>query len=337
MASPDACECDAAELARLRQENQDLHGANAALRQDVAEERLKAAGLARQVEHWRHQAEVLRQAMEQDPWHVRRLRTWLGRTLRQLRTPRAEREAVGVFVHLFYADLAEEFAGYLARVPEPKRLYLSTDTPDKAAHIERVVAAAGLADRADIRVFPNRGFDVGPFLVGFREEIRKHELILRLHGKKSTQLGEAGPVWRREILDSLLGDAARIERILSTLRAQPELGMVFPEHWAGLYRLYDAPIAIGSNLVTMAKLLSRYDVALPDNLPIEFPSGSMFWCRSRVLEPWLRFDFSWDSFEESREDVRDASLAHALERLFLFGCGLEGLTWARADALVREG
>lgn len=329
MAGHDASDFDVAELAKLRQENQDLHGANAALRQDVAEARLEAAALARQAEQWRQRA-------GEGPWYLGRLRTWLGRSLRRLRTPRAERGAVGVFVHLFYADLAEEFVGYLARVPEPKRLYLSTDTADKAAHIERVVVAAGLADRTDLRVFPNRGFDVGPFLVGFREEIRRHELILRLHGKKSTQLGEAGPVWRREILDSLLGDAQRVAAILSALRRRPELGLVFPEHWAGLYRLYDAPIAIGSNLVTMAKLLSRHGVELPANLPIEFPSGSMFWCRSRVLEPWLRFDFSWDSFEESREDVRDASLAHALERLFLFGCGLEGLTWARADALVRE-
>jgi lipopolysaccharide biosynthesis protein len=92
-------------------------------------------------------------------------------------------------------------------------------------------------------------------------------------------------------------------------------------------------LAVGSNLAAMASLLGRYNVPLSVGTPIDFPSGSMFWCRSQALTPWLRFGFSWDSFEESRHEARDASLAHALERSFLFGCELEGLTWARAGQL----
>jgi len=317
-------------LAALRQENSDLHATNATLRQQVAEARLEAAAVSRQITYFR-------QLAARGPWSLGSLSLRMRRWLRRLATPPGKPATVGVFLHLYYDDLAAEFATSLARIPEPKRIYISTDTAEKAASIAQAFAVEGGAP-ADIRVFPNRGFDVGPFLVGFREEIGRNDLVLRLHGKKSTQLGEAaGTAWRHELLDALVGDAERIQTILQAFRHWPDLGMVYPEHWEGLYRLYDAPIAIGSNLVRMAELLARYAVPLPANLPIEFPSGSMFWCRPKALAPWLRFDFSWDSFEESREGVRDASLAHALERLFLFGCGLEGLTWARADALPRPG
>lgn len=316
------------EVAALRQENSDLHATNALLRQEVAEARLAADAISRQ-------SAACRQSAARRPWSGAFLRHGVRRLWRRLRPVSGMRPTIGVFLHLYYADLAVEFAAAIARVPEPKRLYISTDTAEKAASIAQAFAAGG-ETRADIRVFPNRGFDIGPFLVGFREEIGRQDLVLRLHGKKSTQLGDAaGAAWRRQLVDALLGDTERIQAILRAFRSRPDLGMVYPEHWAGLYRLYDAPIAIGSNLVTMAKLLDRYAVPLPAHFPIEFPSGSMFWCRPRALAPWMRFDFSWDSFEESREEARDASLAHALERLFLFGCGLEGMTWARADAMPR--
>lgn len=243
-------------------------------------------------------------------------------------------ETIGVFVHLYYDDLAPELAGYINRIEPAKRVYISTDTSDKAARIREAFATAGLEQETDVRVFPNRGFDIGPFLVGFAAEIGQHALILRLHGKKSAHLGEAaGTAWRQLLLDSLLGSPERIQAILAAFQHFPNLGLVCPEHWDGLYQLYDAPIAIGSNLTQMAALLARYDVPLAAGTPIDFPSGSMFWCRSQALAPWLRFGFSWESFEESGDEARDASLAHALERSFLFGCGLERLTWARANQL----
>ena len=317
-----------AELAALRQENSDLHATNAVLRQQVAVARVETSVVSRQAEHYRYLAT---QKIEK-PGFVRAGAHRLKRLLKTL----CKKQTIGVFLHLYYPDLAPEFATAIARVPEPKRIHISTDTAEKAAVIAEAFAAGGRTP--DVRVFPNRGFDIGPFLVGFREEIGRYDVLLRLHGKKSTQLGEAaGTAWRRELVESLIGDEARIKAILQAFRRWPQLGMVYPAHWEGLYQLYDSPIAIGSNLTQMAELLHRYAVPLPANFPIEFPSGSMFWCRPKALAPWLRFQFTWESFDETREVARDASLAHALERLFLFGCGLEGLTWARADAVSQSG
>lgn len=342
------------ELSSLRQENQDLHGINAKLRQQVAVAHLETNVVARREQHlttrltqFQHDIDTLQASVS---WRVTAPLRWARRRYVALAgtlprtsaltpstkgvTRTGQRESIGVFVHLYYEDLATELAAYIQRVPTPRRIYLSTDSSDKAQRIGQALAVAGLEADTTIRVFPNRGFDIGPFLVGFAEEIKQHALIVRLHGKKSSQLGDiAGTAWRRMLLDSLLGNTSRIQAILAAFKHFPDLGMICPEHWDGLYQLYETPITIGSNLVKMAKLLGRYEVPLAANTPIDFPSGSMFWCRSQALEPWLRFGFSWESFEESHNEARDASLAHALERSFFFGCELEGLTWARANAL----
>lgn len=347
------------ELSALRQENHNLHGINAALRQQLAVGRLETDAVARRERHLNGQVEQLDQRLASlhasVSWKVTKPIRWArrwGLALRDKLPPAAaarvqprrkpvEQEetwgAIGVFAHIYYEDLAPELAAYVARVPEPRRVYLSTDTEAKATRIREACVAAGLGQAVDVRVFPNRGFDVAPFLVGFASEIERHALVVRLHGKKSSHLGEeAGTVWRRMLLDSLLGDDDRVKAILAAFRRLPHLGLVCPEHWDGLYRLYDAPISVGSNLAAMARLLGRYNVPLSAATPIDFPSGSMFWCRSAALAPWLRFGFSWESFEVSGEESRDASVAHAVERSFLFGCGLEGLTWARADRLPSE-
>ena len=343
------------ELSALRQENQDLHGHNAALRQQFAVAQfettavsLREKHLTQQIEQARKEAEQAAQALhslhESISWRITKPLRWVRRHLvARRKTPPppvvpvpspAPPQAIGVFVHIHYDDLAAELAGYIRRIPDPKQIYVSTDTAAKAEHIGRQFASSGLGPATVVRVFPNRGFDIAPFLVGFAAQISQHSLIVRLHGKKSSQLGEeAGTSWRRLLLDSLLGDATRIGTIVSAFERFPDLGLVCPDHWEGLYRLYDAPLAVGSNLAAMAALLGRYNVPLAAGTPIDFPSGSMFWCRSQALTPWLRFGFSWDSFEESRHEARDASLAHALERSFLFGCELEGLTWARAGQL----
>lgn len=346
------------ELSALRQENQDLHGVNATLRQELAVAQLETHAVAQRERFLTGQVNTLTQTLGavqgSVSWKITKPIRWARRRALALRdkvrpvgpvrtepaaTPAPQDgawETIGVFAHLYYEDLAPELAAYIARVPDPKRLYLSTNTPGKATRIQEAFARVLPDQQPEIRVFPNRGFDIAPFLVGFAAEIQRHALVVRLHGKKSSHLGEgAGATWRHMLLDSLLGDAARIQAILAAFRRFPDLGLVCPEHWDGLYQLYDTPIAMGSNLAKMAEVLARYDVPLTANTPIDFPSGSMFWCRSQALAPWLRFGFSWESFEESCDAVRDASLAHALERSFLFGCGLEGLTWARANALPR--
>ena len=91
--------------------------------------------------------------------------------LRPRRNPAVLSSPVGVFLHLFYDDLAEAFAARLALIDAPMAVYVSTDTEAKAAAIARHLP------QAEIRLLPNRGRDIWAKLYGFGDVYDRHEVI----------------------------------------------------------------------------------------------------------------------------------------------------------------
>lgn len=237
---------------------------------------------------------------------------------------------IGVFAHMFYPELADEVLACLDRLP-PAAVHLSTDTEEKRAFLQERFLAAGHA--ADIRVCPNKGWDIAPFLVGFGDVIANYSLILRLHSKRSPQLGDGvGDAWRAMLYASLAGSTERVNAILNAFATRSDLGMVCPP----ILPHYADAVHFGGNYDQMRTLLADFGVVITPDTAIDFPMGSMFWCRPQVLTPWLDRKFSYDNFAPLADDIRDSSLGHAMERLFLFGCGLTGYRWARLPDGHRE-
>ena len=162
-------------------------------------------------------------------------------------------------------------------------------------------------------------------MIGFADVIPEYPLILRLHSKCSPQLGETGTAWRKMLYKTLAGDRERVNGIVNAFTANPDLGMACPP----VLPYYARAVHMGGNYRQMHELLKRFNIDIRPDTPIDFPMGSMFWCRPQVLAPWLSCDFSYEDFAPQAEDIRDSSLAHALERLFFFGCGIAGCRWAR--------
>jgi lipopolysaccharide biosynthesis protein len=222
--------------------------------------------------------------------------------------------------------LAEELVKYALCVSEPRRIYISTDTRAKEAHITKIIDLHDLKANVEIRILPNRGWDIAPFLVGFADRIREHSILLRLHSKRSLHISnDHGTHWRQELLRILAGSRERTQGILRAFAQNSELGMVCPPHTA----FWKDSVNFGGNYIRIKQLLSRFDITISPDLPIDFPMGSMFWCRSIVLEPWLEMQLRFEDFEPTSPEIRDQTLAHCMERLFLFGCGITGHRWTR--------
>jgi lipopolysaccharide biosynthesis protein len=204
-------------------------------------------------------------------------------------------------------------------------VYVSTTSELKASLIQMAFAREGIGNVV-VKVLPNAGFDIGPFLFGFQEEIRRHDICLRLHSKKSTH-GDAtfGIAWRRHIMRELLDDPNRVRIAVEGFLRHTELGMIVPAHWRGVGQ----HIGIGDNWVWFKWLLDRLGIAVDPEQPIDYPSGSMFWFRSAALEPLLALKLTSEDFAESNEENRDSTLAHGVERVFLFAAAKAGMTWAR--------
>lgn len=231
---------------------------------------------------------------------------------------------IGVFIHLFYEDLVGEILDRVANIPVRFRLYISTDTVEKRQLIEAALIERSLKNTAVVKVLPNRGWDVAPFLVGFADEIMQHDICLKLHAKKSTyQAAWAGRTNRRHLLRELIGHPALVMHTITHFLANPEVGVVMPNYWENV-RPY---IAISRNFSDMERVLGRLGISILPDQRIEFPCGSMFWFRSAALAPILSLKLGWDDFEPTETAPRDGTLAHAMERLPLFSAARAGLRW----------
>lgn len=241
--------------------------------------------------------------------------------------------SIGVFAHIYYPELSDELFAYLGNLPQGFSAYFSTDTQEKADTITAQFVARFPQQRPTIKVLPNRGWDIGPFVAGFAEEIRKHPLSVKVHAKKSDN--QRSPIfglrWRSYLLSELLGNRQRVADILEEFARDPRLGVVGAQHWAPNLRWMN----IGNNYEQMSALLGRIGRDLMPDQAIDFPSGSMFWFRPEALAPLFDLKFTFDDFALAADHSRDATLAHAIERSIYFFCERAGMTHQVIAPLVR--
>ncbi|GAB1477838.1 rhamnan synthesis F family protein [Paracoccaceae bacterium] len=234
--------------------------------------------------------------------------------LRPRQQPVRMQAPIGVFLHLYYSDLAAVFAERLRRIDAPVALYVSTDTDAKARDIARHMPDA------ELRIFPNRGRDIWPKLYGFGDVYDRHGIILHLHGKKS-QHTEALNDWLQHVLDCLLGPREEINRILSLFQSIPTLGLVTPL----AFRTVLSAAHWGANKDIARELAFRIgrNTPLPDNSQLQFPVGSMFWGRTEAIRPLLDLNLRPGHFPPEAGQL-DGTVAHAIERMIGVTCQATG-------------
>ncbi|WP_162799009.1 rhamnan synthesis F family protein [Paracoccus indicus] len=239
----------------------------------------------------------------------RHLRLWPRRAPVPLKRP------VGVFLHLYYDELAPVFADRLSRIDAPMRLYVSTDTEAKAARLKQVLPDA------EIRVMANRGRDICPKFVGFADRHDDHDIVLHLHGKRSVHSDRLDD-WLTHNLDCLLPRRDEINRILSMFDDIAQLGIVAPV----IFRNVIGAAHWGDNFDIAREVAHRMGLgdALPDDTRLRFPAGSMFWARVDAIRPLLDLGLTPDHFPPELGQV-DGTLAHAIERMIGVCCAAQDL------------
>jgi len=229
---------------------------------------------------------------------------------------------VAVICHLFHPEVAAELRGYLANLPGPADLFLSTDTEEKAVAI-RAAFAGWEGGGPTLRVLPNRGRDIAPKLVGFADAHGDHDLVLHLHSKRSDHAEFLRP-WRGFLFESLLGSKPVVASILDAFARLPQLGMVAPQHFEPVRRW----IGWNGNFGAARDLATRMGITLSPTRALDFPSGSMFWARPAALRPLLDLNLSFEDFPEEGAQL-DHTPAHAIERLYFLACERSGHAWLK--------
>lgn len=218
------------------------------------------------------------------------------------------RNRIAVCIHVYYEDMWDYLAGYLANIPEGADYYI---TCREEIHTQiSEWAARDLGATAEVVVMPNLGMDVLPFLMLCREkELHRYDAVLKLHTKnqKSKLRADQG----RIMLDGLCGSTALVKQIVDVFLRDPDAGMV-----GTAFQLRSANALMYGNRDRMAALLASLDIDLID---WPFFTGTMFWIAGRMLQDIAAL--SPQFLEESRKEAKsstggDGALAHTLERVF---------------------
>jgi ubiquinone/menaquinone biosynthesis C-methylase UbiE/glycosyltransferase involved in cell wall biosynthesis len=257
-------------------------------------------------------AHYLRARCPKGPWLHPVLRIEAPKyTARTLEMPGSAAVRVVLHGHFHYTDHVGDLMRALAANVQACQLILTTTSAEKAAEIEAKLRES--RTEAEIRVVPNRGRDVAPFLTVLEEAIGSCDLLGHVHGKRS--LGtpkvdmEFGDRWRVFLWQHLIGDATPMADIITrAFMDDSTIGLVFPED----------PFLIGweENLEIAQGLARRMDLRAPLPPTIDFPVGTMFWARPEALAPLLRLGLTWDEYPDEPLP-HDATLLHALERLLV--------------------
>jgi hypothetical protein len=241
-----------------------------------------------------------------------------------------ERRKIAAIVHLFYEDLACEFRSYLNCVPFDMDVYISTSDSFRAEVIRQAFDGWCKGD-VEVRVVPNRGRDIAPKLVSFKDIYDQYEYVLHLHSKRSNHAHHESVLasWRHFLLESLIGTENIVTSIFHAFEINPRLGIVAPQHFEPMRQW----INWGENFKLADKLAKEMGISLREEDPLDFPAGSMFWARSAGLRPLLNLNLRTEDFDEESSQ-KDATLAHAIERLYFHACEHAGFDWikvARTD------
>lgn len=221
-----------------------------------------------------------------------------------------------VHVHAFYVEQWDLVAERLAAIPVPFRLAVTSDTREK---LDILAASPGLKKldcAVEWHVTPNRGRDLAPLFVVLGRTALEHDLVLHVHVKRSVERNDPtfGLRWMRHNLDCLLYDRDYVASILRLFRNEPRCGIVQPSPFGPIRPYLDW----GGDLDAARGLMRRLGLPddLPEETPLSFPAGCMFWFRPAALAPVLDGALSLEDFpEEPIPD--DGTIAHALERCFV--------------------
>lgn len=218
--------------------------------------------------------------------------------------------SVAIHAHMYYADLAPEFAQYMARMPCRFDLFVSV--PDTAAQalVNAEFQPIPNLGRLDVRIVPNVGRDIAPFVVEFARDLAQYDVCAHIQSKKSLYNQGATDGWREYILGSLFNNPERIAFFVHLLN-KGRYGIIYPQTYHNIPYMAHSWLA---NRGLADHFGSRFKVSGIADTYLDFPAGSMFWARTDAVRPLLEAGLDWKDFP-SEQGQTDGTLAHCIERM----------------------
>lgn len=236
---------------------------------------------------------------------------------------KAQPGKIAIQVHIFYLDLLGEIATFCANMPYKFDALISIVDEQAKDKVHAAFKKIPKVKKCIVRVVPNRGRDVAPFLVGFGDLLPKYDFIAHIHSKKSLYTGNEQQNWRKYLLDALLGSPERIRKIFKAFDDNKKVGVIYPRPADNVP--YPAFTWL-SNRIVGQSLLSRAGIAPNKTDYFDFSAGTMFWARTTALKKFFECGLTFEDFPPE-QGQNDGTLAHAFERSVLLAAKAEDMDY----------
>lgn len=230
-----------------------------------------------------------------------------------------------VIAHLYYEKLFEVSIGYLDAIPKSIDIYITTTSEDKKEHIDAVCQKRGI--RAEIRVVPNRGREIGALLVACIDIWNRYEYLLFVHDKATS--GNSGPrkigrTYMYLLWENLLKSSMYIKNVAGFMQNHSRIGLLAPPspYHDGYFENYGNEwTSCYETTAALAKRIGINQVIPKETAPMAL--GTAFWCRTKALEPLWKAGFTYDSFEPEPMPL-DNTISHGIERILPYAAADRG-------------
>lgn len=234
---------------------------------------------------------------------------------------------VALFMHIYFADLIEDCKKYVEAMPANADLYITTNSEENAKLIREKYADIDCRNLY-VKVVPNRGRDIGPFLVELQNHLDEYDIVCHAHDKKAGQVspGSIGVSFGYKCFENTLGSKEFVHNVLALFKKNERAGLLMPPPPNHAEYYITMGLEWGINYENTKKLLSDLGIVAPINERKEPISalGSYFWARTDAIKPV--FDAKTWTYDDFPEEpiADDGTFMHALERVYPFAAQSRG-------------
>lgn len=225
---------------------------------------------------------------------------------------------VAIHIHLFYADILYEIIDYLYDSPIYFDLLISVCNKENKDICLSLLNKTLLPKLKNIiiKIVPNRGRDIAPWIISFKKEQKNYDYICHIHTKKSNHFSW-GNKWRKYLFRNLISPYS-IKNILNIFTKNNKIGLIFPPIFPKLYKfmlLKDISfLGVNNEIVIINKLLKKMSIIGISKKKLLFSAGTMMWYKPASLTPLFDLNLSYKDFSEEPIKI-GGDLAHAIERI----------------------
>jgi lipopolysaccharide biosynthesis protein len=235
-----------------------------------------------------------------------------------------------VLLYLYDTTLWLEYKKLLEPIKSEIDLFLALSSDNFCQNNTLIAQEASESFNCTISILPNKGVDIGPFLLQIKElDVNKYPYFIKLHGKKSLWGVHKNISWRSLLVHSLIGNKQIFNKNLELLNSNCAIGTI------GNTGLLLSREKEGFNTELIFHILHNYlhipleQIARHD---LSFLAGSIFMSRTEIFKQYFTNDIIDSIYtilpEGAISDSVEGKLPHSLERIFGYIVNFSNLQFA---------